>query len=647
MTLTWTTNFPGIKTCTIGSNPQTLTGLAGANVKAQRLQKFEEASAHAPEIIVSQHTGKIILKMPIRKQEDIYGAGLKFHSIRNENNVVHLKADHYGGKDNGRTHAPVPFHVSSFGYGLLIDSPEPVSYYIGTPHRRDEKIKPVAQDRNTDDNWQAFNEPAYIEIAINADAATLVLFESNTLLETVQKFNLYCGGGTLPPRWGLGFWYRTPLRFSAEEVNRLVQKFKDNKFPLDVIGLEPGWQSNSYPCTYEWDQTRFADAEGFVQSLLKQGVRINLWENPYVAEKAKLYPQLEDKSGSHMVWCGIVPDYSMPEVRQIIQKQHDEDHVKIGVSGYKLDESDGYDSWLWPDHAEFPSGISGAAIRNAYGLLFQRLTAEIFHGHDKRTYGLTRSTNAGGVGMPYVLYNDCYDFDEYTTALCSCGFIGALWCPEVRNAKTASEWLRRFQMAALSPMAMLNAWADATEPWYYEEVAEQVREAIHLRQKLMPYLYTAFARYHFDGIPPFRALVMDFGDFMNETAGRAELDGTANPYQISTRKEITDQYMMGESIMVVIIKPGQTERDVILPPGKWYNFHTGAYAGCGEVIRITVGEKDPMPLFVKDGAVIPLQNGDEIQTVTFGDTPKGFTLYEDDGTSFGYERGEYQFREIK
>lgn len=645
--MSWTKIFPGVSCCEIGDDADTLTGLAGVSPKAERLSLFPECDGNSPEIAIFRNCGKIVLKMAIRPGEVIYGPGLNFRSLRNEHKVLHLKADHFGGSDNGRSHAPVPFHVSDNGYGLLIDSPKPVSYYIGTAHRRDETVKPVPKDRNTDADWQPFNAPEYIEIAIAAEAVEIILFEAETILAVVQKYNLYCGGGSIPPRWGLGFWHRTPLQFGASEVTELINQFRKHDFPLDVVGLEPGWQSSSYPCTYEWSKERFPEPEKFIRSLLAQGVRVNLWENPYIAEKSALYPKLENMSSSHTVWCGLVPDYTMPEVRDVIKQQHDHDHVAIGVSGYKLDESDGFDAWLWPDHAEFPSGRNAMAVRNAYGMLFQRLTNEIFHNRDQRTYGLTRSTNVGGVGLPYVLYNDCYDFDEYTTALCNCGFIGALWCPEVRHAETSDEWLRRFQMVVLSPLAILNAWADGSAPWSYPEVENEVREAIRLRYALIPYLYTAFSRYHFDGIPPFRSLVMDYGDFMMNTVERGRLDGTENPYQVDKRKEIANQYMMGESIMVVIAKPGQSKLDVVLPPGKWYDFHSGDYAGRGEIIQVEIGVKEPMPMYVKDGAVIPFEENGELTVRRYGSEAGRFMLYEDDGETFAYERGEYRYSELR
>ena len=93
-----------------------------------------------------------------------------------------------------------------------------------------------------------------------------------------------------------------------------------------------------------------------------------------------------------------------------------------------------------------------------------------------------------------------------TVALAEC-----LWTPEVRSSKTAEEWLRRMQSVCFSPMAMLNAWASGTKPWSFPEVEKQVKEIALLRMQLMPYFYTAFARYHFEGIPPFRAMNLEEG----------------------------------------------------------------------------------------------------------------------------------------
>ncbi|MFX9181147.1 hypothetical protein ABTN76_20555, partial [Acinetobacter baumannii] len=84
-----------------------------------------------------------------------------------------------------------------------------------------------------------------------------------------------------------------------------------------------------------------------------------LWENPYVAPDSNFHKALDNKFGSHTVWLGDVPDVYDPQTAKVVQDFHADHHLKLGVSGYKIDEVDGFDNWLWPDHAEFPSGLDG------------------------------------------------------------------------------------------------------------------------------------------------------------------------------------------------------------------------------------------------------------------------------------------------
>ncbi|HCO84423.1 MAG TPA: ABC transporter substrate-binding protein, partial [Arenibacter sp.] len=140
--------------------------------------------------------------------------------------------------------------------------------------------------------------------------------------------------------------------------------------------------------TFEWDKTRFPDPKKFNDELLAKGIRTNLWLNPYVSPIGSLYPKLKGLSASHTVWNGIVPDLMLPETRDIFKKHFVENHLDIGVSGYKIDEVDGFDFWVWPDVATFPSGYSGEQMRQVYGLLVQDMTAKWFKERNQRTYGL-------------------------------------------------------------------------------------------------------------------------------------------------------------------------------------------------------------------------------------------------------------------
>ena len=103
----------------------------------------------------------------------------------------------------------------------------------------------------------------------------------------------------MPPKWGLGFMHRVPTLYTAEQVLEEVDQFEERGYPLDVIGLEPGWQSAAYPGTFVWDEGRFPDPDRFIARMRERGVDVNLWLNPYVAPSSPLFPVLEPLSGSH------------------------------------------------------------------------------------------------------------------------------------------------------------------------------------------------------------------------------------------------------------------------------------------------------------------------------------------------------------
>ncbi len=593
-------------------------------------------------------------RLPIEDTERLYGMGLEFRGANRRGQVYHLKVDHYGGV-KGYTHAPVPFYVSSAGYGVLLNTARRPTIHAGISNRKDSKLPPRV-DRTTGKGWQARPTSDAVEGSVYGTGLELFVFGGSSPLEAVQRYNLFCGGGVLPPHWGLGFVHRMHTKSSDQDVLKEVAEFEKYDFPLDVLGLEPGWQSAAYPCTFDWDPGRFPDPQGFLDKLAKNGVRVNLWENPFVHPDSTMYEAIRPYTGSHTVWLGEVPDYSLPEARQVMMNHHNKNHLDLGVSGYKFDEVDGFDVWLWPDHATFPSGHDGAQIRQLYGLMLQKLLMDQFRSVNKRTYGLVRGSNAGASSHGFVIYSDYYDHKGYVTALTNCSMAGVLWTPEIRSARSSEEWLRRFQSVAFSPMLQLNAWASGTKPWSFPEVTDQVREVVQLRMRLLPYLYSAFADYQQQGIPPFRAMVLEAGFDGSGTTTGGELDDVENPYAEIQRLEKTDQYMMGPSILVAPAFTGERNKEVVLPNGDWYDFYTGKFVGNGGTISVET-QLDRIPLFVKDGGIIPMMPavnnlatlGTKIplEVRHYGKQAGTFSLYDDDGETFDYENGEFSVTELR
>ncbi|WP_103926451.1 glycoside hydrolase family 31 protein [Algoriphagus boritolerans] len=650
--LKWEKVMPGIWKASVGSmglNPMDYAN----SPKTDAINELGDApfpfAQEASRSLLTSNRASV--RLPLDESEQIYGLGLEFEGINRRSEVYSLKVDHYG-DIKGQTHAPVPFYISNKGYGVLINSAQRVKIHVGVSNRKDSNL-PERIDRTTGKNWAARPLSDAVEASVEGGGMEIFVFSGETTLEIVQRYNLFFGGGIIPPKWGLGFWHRMHTQSRDKDILKEIEDFEANNFPLDVIGLEPGWQSFAYPCSFDWDKTRFPDPKNFVQTLDKKGIKVNLWENPYVAPVSTMYNDISPYTGSHTVWLGEVPDYTIPEAQKVLLNHHQKHHLDIGVSGYKFDEVDGYDVWLWPDHATFPSGNDAVEIRQLYGMMMMDMFDRHFKEQNQRTYNLIRSAYIGASNHNFVLYSDYYDHKGYVTALANSSLSGLLWTPEIRSADSAEEWIRRFQSVSFSPLMMLNAWYSSKKPWSFPEVTDMVRNTIELRMKLLPYLYTAFYEYNQKGIPPFRAMVLETGYDSQEKLEGSELDDAKNPYAEQKRLEVTDQYMMGPSILVAPVFTGQKERKVVLPIGNWFNFYNGEYAGNGETITIKT-KLEEIPLFVKDGGIIPMlttvDKNDSDQTLEvrhYGTKENTYLLYNDDGISYDYERDKYSLTELK
>ena len=145
------------------------------------------------------------------------------------------------------------------------------------------------------------------------------------------------------------------------------------------------------------------------------------------------------------------------------------------------------------------------------------------------------------------------------------GFTGVLWSPEVRGGAGRG-------LAAPHPGGVLLAAravqrvGHRTKLWTHAEVADDIRDAIQLRMRLLPYWYTAFAQYHYQGTPVVRPMPLVEG--FTPPVGQ-------DPNAITDVAEVKDQYLVGDVLLVAPIRPGAKSRRVVLPAGRWYDFYTG------------------------------------------------------------------------
>ena len=599
-----------------------------------------------------------LVRVPLAPEELIYGLGLQLQSFQQRSLKKRLRVNADPVMDTGDSHAPVPFYVTTGGYGVFVDTARYATFYLGN------KVSAPAAPRDLpadgrNDGWngvpkyeqKGFGKPSevYIEVP-QAQGVDVYIFAGPSLKQAVQRYNLFSGGGPMPPRWGLGFWYRTQTKFSQADVLALADEFRERHIPCDVLGLEPYWQSHAYSSSYVWSE-RFPDPAALLQELTARHFRLNLWEQAFVHPSSPIYPALLKYAGDFEVWGGIVPDFLCAEGRKIFADHHEQAHVALGVSGYKADECDNSDltgNWSFPEISRFPSGADGEQMHQLFGLRYQDAIQSIFEKRQQRTYGLVRSSGALAAPYPYVLYSDLYDHRKYIRGVAQSGFSGLLWTPEVRDASGGpDELVRRMQAVAFSPLAMVNAWYLKNPPWKqvnrsannadrfaddWEKAEAQCRAVIELRMQFIPYLHAAFARYHREGLPPFRALVMDYPD---------------DP----ETQTIDDEYLMGDSLLVAPVIIGarggrgnaanrETTRSVYLPEGDWVDFWTGEWFAGKRRLTVNV-PLDRIPLFVKAGTILPLATPTlhtddpaswQLTVQVYGDGARSARLFEDDGS---------------
>jgi alpha-D-xyloside xylohydrolase len=593
------------------------------------------------------------VQLPLTKEEKLYGFGLSPEILDMTGRHVFTRPTDKPENTLNDSHAPAPFYVSTQGYGVYVDTARYATFYTGN-------VNPAAKAQatggsnagaatSTEELYRPreLAEKTMLIDVPSAHGVDVYVFAGPAMANAIQRYNLFAGGGVVPPLWGLGMFYRGLNSFTARESLDLAKTFRDQHIPCDVWGLEPGWQTHTYSCSFMWNDKTFPDPDAFIREMSGMGYELSVWEHAFTHPTSPIFEPLKPDSGDYLVWSGLVPDFATPQARRIFQGQQDKVLYSKGVRAVKLDECDNQPSdphpWSFPEASVFPSGLDGEQMHSLIGVLYQQTMLEPLRKRNIRSWNLVRNSHALAAPLPFVLYSDTYDHRGYVRALANEGFSGLLWGPEVRDTSTIEDFYRRVETVIFSPLAQIDSWFLRMPPWTQinreknnkgevmpesEKVTADMRRLFQLRMSLIPYLYSAFNEYYRTGVPPIRALVMDWPQDPNTYA-------------------VDDQFMFGPSLLVAPLFAGEKSRTVYLPAGDWYDFWTHEKVAGGRKIEVSK-PLDQIPVFVKGNTLLPLAAPVERFTLetrydltvhAFGDRPAPFVLYEDDGASLDFERG--------
>jgi len=586
-------------------------------------------------------SGRLVVYVPCDEPDDqIYGFGLDPGAYQQKGLRKYLTVSAQTWDKTGASHGPVPFYVSTKGYGVYVDTARVPFVHVARLRGK------AAAQQATGRTHVVFDVPA-------AQGVDVYVLGGPTIREAVQRYNLLSGGGCVPPMWGLGLKYRTYTKADHQAVMNVAEALRRFRIPCDMLGLEPGWQTKAYSSSLVWSPERFGGHQRFVEKLSGMGFRLNLWQHAYIHPTSPLFEPLKDRSGDYLVWGGLVVDFVDPKASRIFADYHDAQFVAKGITGFKLDECDRQiitdtTPFNYPYATAFPSGIDGDQMTQLYGYLYQRAVYSVFRKHNRRTWSDVRATGALAAPLPFNLYSDAYALDQYLRQLVNASFAGLLWSPEVRVAGSFEELANRVALAAYAPQMCLNLWFVPHPIWMQYDraknkagkllpedeqhrVAETIRRIVNQRMSLLPYYYAAFHRYRNEGLPPTRALVLEFPEDRN-------------------LRGIDSAFMFGDSLLVAPFLAEGRSRKVTFPRGSnWIDLRTNIRYVGGE--RHTFkGKPGDVPVFAKEKTLLPVaepvQHVDrdtvfDITVRVYGDAPAPFTLYEDDGETFDFEKGAF------
>jgi len=541
--------------------------------------------------------------------EKIYGAGEQFVEFDRRGRELEIWHEEPLGTETERAYKNVPFHLSTRGYGLLVDTTARVRYDFGK--------------RST----------ASGTMAVDDDSFTFLFFYGPDFRDVIERYTAVTGRPDRPPKWSFGTWMSRLGYESREELESVAARLREAEIPSDVLHLDPFWMRDRASCDLQWDRDQFPDPEGMIDGLREEGFRLSLWEHPHVPVGTDAFETgvregyfVEDGTGSPYVmdhtcqgeYRGALVDFTDPDAVEWWKDKHRR-LLEQGVSVFKTD----YGEYV-PEDAVFENGKSGRSMHNLYPYLYNEAVYEVIgevNGEDEAVvWG--RSAWTGSQRFPMHWGGDPQTSWNGMAAALRGGLSASLsgiafWSHDIggfRGTPSTPLYVRWAQFGLLSSNARCHG-TTPREPWAFgEEAADVFREYARLRYRLLPYLYTYAEVAARTGLPVVRPLVLQYRE-----------DPTVH--------RMDTQYLLGEDLLVAPVFDERRTRSVYLPEGEWRDYWTGERYDGGRTVDVDVDLED-LPLFVRAGSVVPRREA--TQSVPPG-TPADLELVAtlDNGTAEG------------
>jgi alpha-D-xyloside xylohydrolase len=592
------------------------------------LQEAENGREFSPATVTNYSGNSVRQKFILPPDERIYGLGQHQAGVWNyRGTTVHLQ--------QRNMEVGLPVLVSSKGYGVLWDNPAVTDIDVGK------------------------SAPEILAWTSEAGGGVDYYFMFGPMADgVIHDYRELTGAAPLMPEWLWGFWQCKERYQTQAEMTNIVAEYRKLGVPLD--GIIQDWQywTNGGWGSHQFDPARYANPAEMVKDLhaMNAHVLISIWpkfdlgtENFNEFEKAgALYPPVLPSvyPKGQQKWY----DPFSATGRKIYWAQVSKNLFSLGFDGWWLDASEAELSGKWGEFRAFQTADGpGAEVFNAYPLMH---TSGLAQGQraqtdTKRVVILTRSAYAGQQRNSAITWSgdirgNWSVFAKQIPAGLNFSIsgipywntdIGGFFSGKATDKNYQELFTRWFQFGAFNPMFRVHGSQADKEVWRWDEPTQKIlADYIKLRYRLLPYIYSTSWQVTSDGGTMLRPLMMDFGGDTNAL-------------------DVGDQFLFGPEIMVSpVTRSNAVTRSVYLPGvGDWYDFWTGRRMAGGQRIE-AASPIETLPLFVRGGTILPLgpvmqfvseKPTDPIELRVYRGADGAFTLYEDQGDNYNYEKGAF------
>jgi alpha-glucosidase len=588
----------------------------------------------------------------LQKEERFIGLGEKTGGLnRRGEGYTNWNTDYYGYPSHAdQIYASFPFYIGLVGGDVL--KPTVYGIYLDNAHK-------------SHFNFGASND-RFSSFSAEDGEMDYYVFGAPTVAGLIEGYTWLTGRPHLPPLWSLGYQQCRYSYYPDKEVLALAKTFREKKMPADVLYLDIHYM-DAYKI-FTWNKDRFPEPKRMLDQLKEMGFHTTVIVDPgikvekgYASYEEGLaknlflkYPDGTNYTG--MVWPGWChfPDFTNKASREW-WGQSFKGYVADGIDGFWNDMNEPA-TWgqRFPSLVEFGfDGRTGTTQRgrNLYGLLMSRATYEgtrsLLGG--RRPFVLTRAAFSGAQRYTAIWTGDNQSNDDHMmTGVRLINSLGLTGMPFVGMdvggftgnppVHTFTRWV---SISSFTPFFRVHTAIDTKEsdPFSYGERNEEIcRNYLQLRYNLLPYYYSAFYQAHTSGLPIVRSLAIE------HSFDAKVYDGS---YQ--------NQFLAGPSLLVAPLEGNKEIAKIYLPAGQWYDLYSDSvHAGKSEFYHRA--ELERLPVFVKAGAILPMQSPvlytaqkpePTLDLHVYAGADGEFTYYEDDGDTYAHEQGQSVKRAIR